>query len=327
MNSGFRIFRSLDEVPAGFGPSAVSIGNFDGLHSGHRAILRRVSEVARENGWNPSVLTFDPHPAKVVAPERAPRLMTTPDQRCDLMREEGITQVLILPFNQEVAHFTPERFVKEILVGRLGVRAAFVGGNFRFGYQQAGDVTVLARLGEQFGFSTEVTHAVSLRGQMVSSSVIRRLTEAGRVELASRMLERPFFLEGKVGPGHGIGSKQTVPTLNLVEYGEILPAVGVYMTETRDLDRNRLWPSVTNVGFRPTFGGSNLSVETHLLEPLAPPSPERIRISFLRHLREEKRFDSPQELKAQILHDAERARAYFRRLKRWVGGRTSSTSS
>ena len=319
MNSGFQIFRSLEEAPPDFGPSALSIGNFDGLHTGHRSILRRVSEVALERGWRPSVLTFDPHPARVVAPERAPRLMTTPEQRCDLMREEGITQVLILPFNQQVAHLSPRRFAEEILVGRLGVRAAFVGENFRFGYQQAGDIVVLARLGEQYGFSTEIRQAVSLRGQRVSSSVIRRLTESGQVELASRMLERPFFLEGKVGPGRGIGSKQTAPTLNLIEWGEVLPGTGVYITETRDLDLSRRWPSITNVGFRPTFGGSDVSVETHLLEPLEPPSPERIRVRFLRHLREERKFESPRELKVQIFSDAERARSYFRRVARWVG--------
>src|SRR5690348_16358315 len=132
-----RVFRSLDEVPADFGPSALTIGNFDGVHAGHRRILRRVREMAEDNGWKASVLTFDPHPTKVVAPDRAPRLMTLPEQRCSLMREEGIEQVLILPFNTEVARLSPEQFVEQVLVRELGARAIVVGENFRFGHKKA----------------------------------------------------------------------------------------------------------------------------------------------------------------------------------------------
>lgn len=307
MPGEIRIFRSLEEARPVFGPSALTIGNFDGVHAGHRRILRRVSEIARENGWNPSVLTFDPHPAKIVAPTRAPRLMTTPEQRCRFMEQEGIRQVLILPFTSEIARMTPEEFVREILAQALKVKAVVVGENFRFGRGQAGDIQLLRTL-----VATEVVPGVTLRRSLVSSSEIRRLVDAGDVSRACRLLGRPFALEGEVVHGHGVGARQTVPTLNLATTAEVLPAVGVYVTKTEDLN-GRSWPSVTNVGYRPTFGGTDLSIETFLLASLEQAPPERIRVEFLRRLRDEKKFDSPEMLKAQILTDVRRAQAYFRR--------------
>jgi riboflavin kinase/FMN adenylyltransferase len=189
-----RIFRSLDQVPADFGPSALTIGNFDGVHAGHRRILRRVRELAAAGNLRPSVLTFDPHPTRVVAPERAPRLMTTCDERTALMAEEGIEQVLILPFGQETAKLSPERFVSDILVDRLGVRVVAVGDNFRFGHRQAGNIQVLRELGERLGFITEVVPAVTIRGIAVSSSELRRLVGAGDIRRAARLLARPYSL-------------------------------------------------------------------------------------------------------------------------------------
>jgi riboflavin kinase / FMN adenylyltransferase len=314
MPGAIRIFRSLEEASGTFGPSALTIGNFDGVHAGHRRILRRVSEVAREGGSNPSALTFDPHPAKIVAPARSVRLMTTPEQRCRLMEQEGIRQALILPFTSEIAGMSPEEFVSRIVAGALGATAVLVGENFRFGHKQAGDVGLLRELGSRFGFLTEVVAAVTLRGTLVSSSEIRRLVELGDVSRAGRLLEGPFALEGEVVPGHGVGAKQTVPTLNLSTAAEVLPATGVYVTRTRDTRREESWPSVTNVGYRPTFGGTELSIETFLLAPLEGPAPARIRVEFLRRLREEKKFASPEQLKAQILRDVRRAQAYFRRV-------------
>jgi riboflavin kinase/FMN adenylyltransferase len=310
---GARIFRSLEEAQLSFGPSSLTIGNFDGVHAGHVRILRRVCEVARENGWKPSVLTFDPHPTKIVAPSRSPRLMTTPEQRCRIMEQEGIRQVLILPFTREVAQLTPEQFVRDVLVEALDARAVLVGENFRFGHKHAGDTRLLRELGAQLGFRVEVLPGLTLRRVMVSSSEIRRLVETGDVSRAGRLLERPFALEGDVVRGQGIGAKQTVPTLNLSTQAEALPANGVYITRTHALDGSQ-WPSVTNVGYRPTFGGRELSIETFLLAPLEGPSPQRIRVEFLRRLRDEKKFDSPEQLKAQILRDAVRAQAYFRRV-------------
>ncbi|MDQ2899938.1 MAG: bifunctional riboflavin kinase/FAD synthetase [Acidobacteriota bacterium] len=308
-----RIFRKLDDVPSDFGPCVLTIGNFDGLHAGHRQIMRRVAQTAREHGWKPSVLTFDPHPTKVVAPTRAPKLLTTLDRRCALMGEDGIEQVLILPFDLSVARWPPEQFVKDLLVDRLAVRVVLVGADFRFGYKQAGDTRLLAALGERFGFRTELIEPVNVRGERVSSSLIRQMVREGAVARACRFLTRPFALEGNVVSGHGVGSKQTVPTLNLAAESEVLPKDGVYITNTTDLEGSRAWQSITNVGYRPTFDGDALTIETFLLEPLAGETPKRIRVEFLWRVRDVRKFDSPEALKTQIMKDVGRAKAYFRR--------------
>jgi riboflavin kinase / FMN adenylyltransferase len=314
-----RIYRSLAEVPADFGPAALTIGNFDGVHFGHRRILRRLREVSAARGWKASALTFDPHPLRVVAPGRAPRLMTSPEQRARLMGEEGVEQVLILPFTPEVAILSPEEFVRGILVERLGARAVLVGDNFRFGHGHRGNVRVLAELGRGLGLETEIVPVTACRGRIVSSSRIRDLIERGCMAQVARFLERPYTMEGEVVRGRGVGSKQTVPTLNLAAAAEVVPARGVYITRTRDLDRRREWNSVTNIGYRPTFGESaELTIETFLLDPLEDPTPRRIAVAFLECIREERRFESPEALKAQILKDVGVALRYFRRVKAWT---------
>ena len=309
-----RVFRSLEEVPPDFGPSALTIGNFDGVHEGHRRIFRRVCEVAAAQSLKPSVLTFHPHPTRVVAPERAPRLMTSCEERAAIMRAEGIEQVLILPFDREIAQLSPAEFVERILVGKLGVRAVVVGDNFRFGHKQAGNTQLLRELGERFGFTTEVVAAVTIRGMLVSSSALRRLVEAGEVKQAARLLGRAYSLAGEVVSGHGVGRRQTVPTLNLKPESEVFPNIGVYITCTQDLDSGRQWKSVTNVGHRPTFGGDpEIGIETFLLDPLTGETPRRIRVSFLWRLRDERKFETPEALKAQIFRDVNRAQHYFHR--------------
>ena len=229
------------------------------------------------------------------------------------MEQEGIGQVLILPFTEDIAQMPPEVFVNEVLVNTLGAKAVLVGENFRFGHKHAGDVRLLRELGDRLGLIIEVVPAVTLRRSFVSSSEIRRLIEAGDLSRAGRLLERPFALEGAVVRGQGVGKTQTVPTLNLVTLSEVLPAPGVYVTRTEDRD-GRSWPSVTNVGYRPTFGGKELSIETYLLEGLEGETPGQIRVEFLRRLRDEKKFESPEQLKSQILRDVRRAQAYFRRV-------------
>lgn len=309
-----QIFRSLAEVPAEGSGRAVSIGNFDGVHMGHKALLRRNVELARERDWTPTVLTFDPHPMQIVAPERAPKLLTTMEQRLALLAAEGVEQAVVLRFDSELAATPPERFVLDVLVHALRTRAVLVGDNFRFGAKHAGDVNLLRRMGDEFGFCTEVVQAVTIRGRVASSSEVREAVIAGRVSAAVRLLGRPYALEGRVVSGHGIGSKQTVPTLNLDTTAEVLPAGGVYVTETTDTRGGRRWPSITNVGIRPTFDGDRLTVETYLLTPLEGENPEQIRVAFLRRLREERKFDSPAALKGQIMKDVGRAQAWFRRM-------------
>ena len=204
------------------------------MHTGHRKILRRVAALAREEGWKSAALTFDPHPSKLLAPARAPLLLTTLDQRARMMLEQGIDQILILPFTYEIAGLTPEDFVREILADKLNARAVLVGSNFRFGKRAAGDAGTLEQLGERYSFETDVLPPVVWRKRMISSSAIRLLIEGGDISTACRMLGRPHVLEGAVVRGEGIGSKQTVPTLNLDTRAEVVPKDGVYVTRTRE---------------------------------------------------------------------------------------------
>jgi riboflavin kinase/FMN adenylyltransferase len=308
------IYRSLSETPADFGPCAITIGNFDGVHCGHRAILRRVTELARGEGWKSAALTFDPHPAKLLTPASAPRLLTAVEERARMILEQGIDEILILPFTREVAALDPEDFVREILVNKLQARAVLVGANFRFGKRAAGDAGTLKELGDRFSFETEIVEPVVRRKRVISSSEIRKLIGAGDVSTARRLLGRPYGLRGDVVPGEGRGSKQTVPTLNLDTKAEVLPGNGVYVTRTWDAAGGRKWPSITNIGVRPTFEGQNRTIETYLLSKLDGAAPQKISVEFLHRLRDERKFENADALKAQILRDVNRAQAYFRRL-------------
>jgi riboflavin kinase/FMN adenylyltransferase len=321
-----RIFRSFGEftengeVPESFGPSVVTIGNFDGVHIGHRQIMRRVVALAREKKCIPAVLTFDPHPARVLAPDRAPRLLMTIDQRLRSMKAEGIEAVFLIPFSPEFAKMTPEEFAERILAGDLKARVVLVGEDFRFGYRQTGNLDTLRNLGERFGFTLEVAAAIARRGERISSTVIRKLIADGSVSRACRMLGAPFALEGPVVKGQGIGSKKTVPTLNLAPENEVLPETGVYVTRTKDLASGSRWNSITNVGYRPTFAGEGLTVETFLLEPPGEVHPDRIEVSFLYYLRDERKFESPEALKSQILRDVTIANRLHRRMAKYRVG-------
>lgn len=311
-----KVYRSLEEIDGGFGPCALTIGNFDGVHAGHRTILRRTAALAREKGWKASALTFHPHPLKIVAPERAPKLLSTPDERVAMMAEEGIEQVLILPFTLDLMRMPPEQFALGIVCERLGAKAVLVGGNFRFGHRHAGDTRMLAEFGRRCGFEVEAMPPVRIRGRVVSSSEIRAVVGEGRVALAARLLERPFALTGAVVTGRGVGSKQTVPTLNLAPETEVLPATGVYATRTTDAESGRAWDSITNVGYRPTFNDTpGLTIETHLISHFEGDAPRRIRVAFLARLREERKFDTPEGLREQILTDIARAQTLFRRIR------------
>ncbi len=318
MEKPARVWRKLDEV-TGFGPCALTIGNFDGVHRGHRELMRLVAKKADFEGWKSAVLTFDPHPSSVVAPERKPRLLTTPEERVRRMAEEGIQHVMILPFDREVAAWPPEEFVRRVLVDKLRTAAVIVGEDFRFGAKQAGDVALLEQLGRKYGFAVDAIQKVDSHRHHISSTLIRQALAKGDVGDAGRMLGRAFALEGDVVRGHGIGSKQTVPTLNMSWTAEIIPASGVYVTRTRELHTTRSWPSITNIGFRPTFDGEGLTIETYLLGPLDGPTPRAIHVEFWHRLREERKFPDAAALKAQILADVGRAQAFHRRAERWVG--------
>lgn len=311
------IFRSLEEIPAHFGPSVVTIGNFDGLHLGHRQIMRRVLDLARASGMRACVLTFDPHPAQVLAPGKAKRRIMTTGMRMQRLAALGMDTVMLLPFSLEFAKLTPAEFADKVLARGLGAARVLVGKDFRFGHKQAGDVGTLEELGKSLGFAVEPVDAVLFRGERVSSTAVRNHLEAGEVSRACRLLGGPFALSGKVVSGQGIGSKQTVPTLNLETDNEVLPHDGVYVTRTLENGTGRVWRSITNVGYRPTFEGQSRTIETFLLDPLTGDTPVSITVEFLRWVRGERRFDSPELLKAQILKDVQFALRLHRRISTW----------
>ena len=293
-------------------PCALAIGNFDGLHLGHRRILEKTKEQARKIGGEALVLTFDPHPTTVVAPERAPDLLMLLTERMRRFEECGIDAGVVLKFTEETARLMPREFVEQILVRKLNMRSVVVGEGFRFGCRQSGDTKTLAEIGSRLGFEVVTVQPVLVGGDPVSSTRVRALVQQGRVAQARRMLAGPFSLRGEIVSGHGIGSRQTVPTLNLSPETEVRPAQGVYVTLTCDLESGRRWRSVTNVGSRPTFNGTDQTVETYLLEELGSGKPCRIELAFLHRLRDEKRFESPEKLRQQILRDVAQAERYFR---------------
>jgi len=295
--------------------STLAIGNFDGIHLGHQAILRAAVARAREVGAVSTILTFDPTPQKVLRPESAPLRISTTEQRLSCFAKLGMDAAVVLPFTHDLARLSPQEFVDQILVRDLQVRAVFVGENFRFGHKQAGNARLLLLLGAERGFDVVILPPVIYKREVVSSTIIRREIAEGDVAHAGRLLGRPFVLSGKVVSGTGTGRRFLFPTLNLAPEQELLPARGVYVTRTLIEGESRSRRSVTNIGVRPTFNGSTLSVETHVLEPLDEITPGRIEVHFWKRLREEKKFSGPEELRAQIAQDIATADKFFTRLR------------
>jgi riboflavin kinase/FMN adenylyltransferase len=304
--------------------SVLAIGNFDGIHLGHQAILRAVTQRAAESGAVGTALTFDPPPRKVLKPESAPQRLSTNEQRMEWFGVGGLEAAVVMPFTLELARLSPEDFVQEILVRDLHVRAVLVGENFRFGHRQTGDVKLLRELGMRHGFEVVVVPPVVYRGEIVSSTAIRRAISAGDVTHAACLLGRPFVLTGEVVSGTGTGRRFTFPTLNLVPEQELLPARGVYVTRTLLEGETRSRRSVTNIGMRPTFNGSALSVETHLLDYSGEVPGKRIELRFWKHLRDEKKFSGADELRMQIAKDIATADRFFARLRRFRSLRQSA---
>lgn len=319
-SGGIEVFYSAADWAARYANagrgSVVAIGNFDGIHLGHQEVLRFAIARAKENGAVSTAVTFEPPPLKVLKPEAAPLRISTNQQRMDWFGEVGMEAAVVLPFTAEMATLSAEEFVEQILVRELRVRAVVVGDNFRFGRGKGGDVKVLRELGMRNGFEVVVHNPVVRNGHVVSSTLVRKLVATGGVRNAARLLGRPFALTGEVVSGTGTGRKFTFPTLNLKAEQELLPARGVYITRTILDGEASSHRSVTNVGVRPTFNGSGLSVETHLLDYSGNFAPRRIEVRFWKRLREEKKFSGPEELKAQIAKDIAAANRFFARLRR-----------
>src|SRR6202451_198272 len=258
-----QVFHNLEDFPADFGPSLVSVGNFDGGQRAHAHVLGEIVRRAREGGGKAVAVTFEPHPSRISRPDAGLKLLTPVPEKLRLLEGTGIDAVLILPFGRDLSLMTPRQFAERILKKKLHAREVHEGYNFRFGHKAAGDVNLLTQLGAEMGFEVKVYAEEKLRGEHVSSSHIRKLITAGRVSRARHLLSRPFCILGAPGRGRGLGSKYTVPTINLARYEELVPKDGVYITGTRG-DGEQL-DSVTNVGNRPTLGAEMFAVETHLL--------------------------------------------------------------
>lgn len=293
-------------------PTVVTFGVFDGMHIGHQKIMTSVVEGARRLGVTPTVVTFDPHPRLVLRPETAPPLLQTLEQRIEIMVEMGIRQVVVLPFTSELAATPAETFLEHYIFGQLDARELYLGKGAAFGHKRRGNIELARDVARRLGRRAVEVEEVKLRGHRVSATMIRRLLKAGRVNLARRMLGRPYELIGHVVKGEGRGHELLAPTANLNIENAVLPAVGVYITLVAI---GQKWHrSITNVGYRPTFGGDGgLMVESHLLDWRGDLLGERLRVRLLHRLRPEKRFDTPEDLKRQIQRDCQRAARYFAR--------------
>lgn len=310
------VFHKLEDIPGDFGPTFVSVGNFDGVHRAHAHVLSDIVTRARASGGRAVAVTFEPHPTRILRPESGLKLLTPLPEKLRWLEGTGIDGVLVLPFGRDLSLMTPHEFAERILKNALQVREVHEGFNFRFGHKAAGEVNMLADFGREMGFAVKVYPEMSLRGETVSSSQIRRLITAGRVSRARHLLARPFCILGTPGRGRGYGSKYTVPTINLARYDELVPKDGVYITWTRVAAER--FESVTNVGSRPTFEDELFAIETHLLNfhPLELTPQTEVEICFLERLRDEIKFPSVDALREQIARDVKKARRYFRLLER-----------
>jgi riboflavin kinase/FMN adenylyltransferase len=291
-------------------PTVLTLGVFDGLHLGHQLIMKTVAERAREVGAVPTVITFDPHPRAVLHPESAPPLLQTFDQKIEALRILGIEQTIIIRFTNEFARVRAEEFLRDVIGERLQAREVYLGRGFAFGHNREGHIDLLKRVSGELGFHADEVPEVRLRGQRISSSRVREVLAAGRVNLARRMLGRPYGVEGQVVRGDERGHQLGFPTANLVPQNRVIPADGVYVTAT--LLENEWRRSVTNIGTRPTFEEeSNRLVETHVMNWSGDLYGDVVRVRFLHRLRAEKKFASVDHLRTQIEKDITRAHRYF----------------
>ena len=302
-----------DRRPAHWQAPVLALGNFDGLHRGHMKIVERVRRTALEHGRTPVVLTFDPHPTRVLRPDKAPPLIMTLEQKVDTLAQAGMEGVAVVRFTPEMSHWEPETFVRTVLVDWLGVSEVWVGSNFLFGRDRSGTFAVLEELGDRLGFRADKIDPVCFKAVAVSSTRIRRLIGEGRVDEAATMLGRHAFVDGDVVSGDQRGRSLGFPTANLRTVNELLPPHGVYATVVRVGEE--MLPAVTNLGIKPTFGrNAEPTLEAHLLRGGRDLYGQRLRLYFVQRLRDERTFESADALKAQIAEDCRQVDLLFDRI-------------
>ena len=302
-----------DDASPWWSQPVLALGNFDGLHRGHMKIIDRVRRRAGERAGTPAAMTFDPHPPRVVRPDKAPPLLMTKDQRIEALARSGMQGVAVVRFTHDVSQWEPETFVRSVLVEWLHVVEVWVGANFLFGHDRAGTFSVLRTLGMRYGFRAEKIDPVRYKDFVVSSTRVRRLVAEGRVDEAGALLGHHYFIDGAVVQGAGRGRELGVPTANMASPNEFIPPAGVYAT-LAVLD-GIVFPSVTNIGMRPTFGDVTAPViETHLLDVDRDLYGQSIRLSFVQRMRDERAFPDVDALRAQIDADTRSARRLFGRI-------------
>ena len=306
-----RLFHGTDNAKIAR-PTVLTLGVFDGLHLGHQLIMKTLVERARATGAVPTVITFDPHPRALLHPESAPPLLQTFDQKIEALGVLGIEQTIVIRFDQSFAQIRAEDFLRSVIADRLHAKEVYLGCGFAFGHGREGNIELLRTVSQSLGFFADEVPELRLRGRRVSSSRIRELLQQGRVNLARRMLGRPYGVEGRVVRGAERGASLGFPTANLHPQNRVIPRNGVYVTAT--LIDGQWRRSVTNIGTRPTFGSANeSSVETFVMNWSGDLYGDVVRVRFLHRLREEKKFGSIEELKSQIDRDVARAQNYFER--------------
>ena len=305
-------FHSLAEVPSDWTATVLSVGNFDGVHRAHQLVLGKVVERARELGARAMAVTFEPHPMRVLRPDIAPRLLTPLPRKLELLSELQLDGTVVLPFTRDLSLMPASAFAEQVLARGLHAREVHEGANFRFGHKAQGDVKLLAQFGKELGFEVVAYPELRVRGESVSSSRVRELLAQGNVRRARHLLGRTFNIVSTPGRGRGYGHRYTVPTINLVQYEELVPGDGVYITRTRV--NGECFDSVTNVGKRPTFGDESFAIETHLLNfhPIELTAQTDVDLYFLERLRGEIKFPSVDALREQIARDVHTARRFFR---------------
>jgi riboflavin kinase/FMN adenylyltransferase len=302
-----------DDAPPRWHNPVLALGNFDGLHRGHMKIIDRVRRRAGERGGTPSAMTFDPHPPRVLRPDKAPPLLMTKEQKLQALARSGMQGVAVIRFTRELSLWDPETFVRTVLVEWLHVVEVWVGANFLFGHDRAGTFNVLRSLGARYGFRAEKIDPVRYKDFVVSSTRVRRLVGEGRVDEAAALLGHHYFIDGTVTRGAGRGRELGFPTANLATANDLLPPAGVYATLAA-LD-GVVYPSITNIGLRPTFGDvDHLTIETHIFGVDRDLYDQGVRLSFVQRLRDERAFPDVDGLRAQIDADCRSARRLFGRI-------------
>ena len=291
-----------------------TIGNFDGMHIGHQAIIRGVVDRAREQGHPSAVITFHPHPLSIVAPDRVPKQILTLAQKEELLREMGVDALLIVPFTHDFSRWTADRFIEEFLVTALAVKEVHIGRDFCFGAGREGNLARLQAAGAKHGFAVQGVEEVRIRGMRVSSSLVRDAITKGCMRSVAAALGRTYFLDGRVATGRRLGRKIGFPTVNVDPANDLFPGSGVYVTTSRFESFARSFESVTNIGVRPTlYENYAITIESHILDFDSNVYGDTVRVYFHHLLRREQQFRSALELTLQIRHDIERSRLYFLR--------------